>query len=398
LISIQSSTNRWAMTQDSSAVVELRQYTLHPGRREELISLFEEKFVEPQRAAGIRLLGRFRDLDHPDRFVWLRGFRDMPARAEALQSFYGGPVWKANRSAANATMIDSDDVLLLRPADGRTDWPLLEHGTSLLVATIYLLTAPVDDEFNRFFASSVMPLLAASGAPVIARFQTEYAKNNFPALPVREGEHAFVWFSSFASAAEYEGHLLELRRSRPWSEVVEPQLARRLKSPAQALRLQPTSRTHVTGDVHDFDFLAGDWKIANRRLKARGVGSDDWDEFPATSHAALHLGGVANVDEIRFHTQGWSGMTVRTFNLQTRQWSIYWINSRTGALFPPVVGGFAGERGEFYGDDEDGGRPVKVRYVWTKLGTDAARWEQAFSQDGRSWETNWVMELTRHGR
>ena len=386
------------MMQEVDAVLELRQYTLHPGRREALISLFEEKFIEPQRAAGIRLLGQFRDLDDPDRFVWLRGFRDMPARAEALQSFYGGPVWKANRNAANATMIDSDNVLLLRPADGRTDWPFLEQGTSLLVATIYLLTAPVDDEFNRFFASRVMPILAASGAPVVARLQTEYAKNNFPALPVREGEHAFVWFSSFASWADYQRHLLELRGSRAWSEVVEPELARRLKSPVQVLRLQPTSPsllTHVTGDVHDFDFLAGDWKIVNRRLKARGVGSDEWDEFPATSHARLHLGGVANVDEIRFHTQGWSGMTIRTFDLQTRQWSIYWVNSRTGTLFPPVVGGFAGERGEFHGDDEDGGRPVKVRYIWTKAGKDAARWEQAFSPDGRSWETNWVMDLTR---
>jgi hypothetical protein len=71
------------------------------------------------------------------------------------------------------------------------------------------------------------------------------------------------------------------------------------------------------------------------------------------------------------------------------------VNSKTGALFPPVVGGFAGDRGEFYGDDEDGGRPVKVRYVWTRLGKDAARWEQAFAPDGRNWETNWVMDLTR---
>ncbi|HYS10593.1 MAG TPA: NIPSNAP family protein [Myxococcales bacterium] len=389
---------RASMVQDTSAVVELRQYTLHPGKREALISLFEEKFVEPQRAAGIRVLGRFRDADDPDRFVWLRGFRDIPSRAPALQSFYGGPVWKANRDAANATMIDSDDVLLLRPVDARSGWPVLETGTTLIVATLYLLTAAVDDAFNHFFETRAMPLLAATGGPAIARFQTEYARNDFPSLPVREGEHAFVWFSAFASEADHQRHLAALRRSRPWTEVVEPELAGRLKSPARVLRLQPTAQSlfpRATGSVHDFDFLAGDWKIVNRRLKARGVGSKDWDEFPARSHAALHLDGVANVDEIQFPTQAWSGMTVRAFNPETRQWSIYWINSRTGTLFPPVVGGFAGNRGEFYGDDEDNGRPVKVRFIWTRRGEDSARWEQAFSPDGWSWETNWVMELTR---
>jgi hypothetical protein len=324
----------------------------------------------------------------------------MRARTEGLRSFYGGPVWAANRIAANATMIDSDNVLLLRPLDEARS-SLLQPGTSLVVATIYLLAAPVDDAFKRFFATRAMPLLAATGAPVVARFQTEYAKNDFPALPVREGEHAFLSFSRFTSAADYQRHLAELGRSGEWKETVEPELARRLASPVQVLRLEPTTRSlqmQITGDVHDFDFLAGDWTIRNRRLRLRGAGSSDWDEFPSTSHLALHLGGIANVDEIRFPTQGWSGMTIRTFDLKTRRWSIYWMNSRTGTLFPPVAGGFAGDRGEFYGDDEDDGRPVKVRFLWTRLGKDAARWEQAFSPDGRSWETNWVMDLTRSGR
>src|SRR4051794_22255305 len=97
-------------------VLELRQYTLHPGKRDVLIELFEREFVESQEARGMTLVGQFRDLDNPDRFVWLRGFPDMAARAQALMEFYGGPIWKAHREAANATMIDSDNVLLLRPA------------------------------------------------------------------------------------------------------------------------------------------------------------------------------------------------------------------------------------------------------------------------------------------
>ncbi len=150
-----------------------------------------------------------------------------------------------------------------------------------------------------------------------------------------------------------------------------------------------------TGDVHDFDFLVGAWTVTNRRLKARGVGSNDWDEFPATNCATSYLGGVVSVDELRFPTKGWAGVTVRTFQTEKRQWSIYWINSRTGTLFPPVVGGFTGNVGEFYGRDEDDGRPVKVRFRWTKVGPDRAHWEQAFSPDGRTWEVNWTNEFTR---
>lgn len=150
-----------------------------------------------------------------------------------------------------------------------------------------------------------------------------------------------------------------------------------------------------TGDVHDFDFLAGAWTLRNRRLKKRLAGSNDWEQFPAVDCAQLYLGNVVNVDEIQFPTKGWAGFTFRNFDLEKRQWSIYWISSRAGRLTPPVVGGFSGDRGEFYGEDEDEGRPVKARFLWIKQGPDHAHWEQAFSLDGKTWEVNWVNELTR---
>jgi hypothetical protein len=150
-----------------------------------------------------------------------------------------------------------------------------------------------------------------------------------------------------------------------------------------------------TGDVRDFDFIAGAWTVSNQRLAQRGVGSGAWEEFPAKICGTLHLGGVVNVDEIEFPSKGWSGVTVRSFDRAKRQWSIYWINSRTGVMYPPVVGGFKGDRGEFYGEDEDDGRPVKVRFVWTKRGPDRADWEQSFSFDGTTWEVNWKNQLTR---
>ncbi len=87
---------------------------MQPGRRDELIELFEREFVETQEAVGMCVLGTFRDLADADRFVWFRGFRDMDERRQALDAFYGGPVWQEHRNAANATLIDSDDVLVLR--------------------------------------------------------------------------------------------------------------------------------------------------------------------------------------------------------------------------------------------------------------------------------------------
>jgi hypothetical protein len=146
-----------------------------------------------------------------------------------------------------------------------------------------------------------------------------------------------------------------------------------------------------TGSVHDFDFLVGAWTIDNRTLAPDG----SWNTFASTSQLRQELGGVVNVDVYNFPTRGFDAMALRIFDLATRQWSIYWIEGRAGILLPPVHGGFDGDRGEFYGHDTVAGRPVLYRYLWTRLGADRARWEQAFTEDGHAWTTNWVMTFTR---
>ena len=163
-------------------------------------------------------------------------------------------------------------------------------------------------------------------------------------------------------------------------------------SPAQ---VPPGYTLTKSGTVHDFDYFQGAWTTAQRRLKARGVGSHDWEEFPATLCMRLYLDGVATVDEMYLPTKGIAGLTVRSFDLEKRQWLIHWVSSRDGKMDPGVVGGFDGDHGEFYGEDREGGRPVKIRYTWSKLDRDHARWEQAFSYDNRTWETNWTAEFTR---
>jgi hypothetical protein len=238
------------MPKPCCSVLELRQYTLHHGKREVLIDLFEREFVETQEAAGMRLVGQFRDLDRPERFVWLRGFDDMDARRTALQTFYGGPVWKAHREAANATMVDSDNVLLLKSvlpfaAASHPRPPVGDAGgpAKLVIAEVYSLSAPIDDSFRRLFHDEIAPALAEAGAPPLAALETETSENTFPRLPVRTGEHVFVWFASVASAQELPQLEARLARSPRWAREVAPELARRLSRAPERLRLAPTARS-----------------------------------------------------------------------------------------------------------------------------------------------------------
>jgi len=244
-------------TRTYSPIVELRQYTLHPGRRDDLIELFDREFVETQEAVGIQVIGQFYDLDDPDRFVWLRGFNDMPAREQSLHAFYGGPVWKAHRDAANATMIDSDNVLLLRPAHSTSGFSLnhserraSDNNTAsngFVSATIHYFDKEVTSDFITYFENKIKPTLTEAGAVILAYFVTEDSANNFPALPVRENENVFVWFVGFPYQAEYENYVAALAVSKVWNEEISKSLTQKQTRTPDQLRLSPTSRSRLTG-------------------------------------------------------------------------------------------------------------------------------------------------------
>ena len=147
--------------------------------------------------------------------------------------------------------------------------------------------------------------------------------------------------------------------------------------------------------MSDFDFLYGSWSIENRRLRAPLDDSEEWYEFESASTCDPLLDGVGNIEEITFAATGTKGISLRLFNQATKLWAIYWSNSETGVLFPPVHGVFRDGRGEFFGDDEHGGLPVKVRFTWSEIEADSALWQQAYSVDGENWQTNWQMRFTR---
>jgi quinol monooxygenase YgiN len=230
---------------DGCGVVELRRYALHPGARQTLIELFEREFVETQEAVGNRVLGTFCDDDDPHCFVWLRGFVDMQSRLDALRAFYEGPVWARHKDAANATMIDSDNVLLLRPL-GRASRLALDSprrpprrafraSTGAAAVTICPLRPATEAAFRSHFESEIEPALRDAGANVRAKFVTEHSENNYPPLPVREGEEVFVWLSLFADERARDAHLGRID--------LQALTAEHLAARPETHRLQPTSRS-----------------------------------------------------------------------------------------------------------------------------------------------------------
>jgi hypothetical protein len=152
--------------------------------------------------------------------------------------------------------------------------------------------------------------------------------------------------------------------------------------------------------VNDFDFLMGRWRVQHRKLKERLANSSEWVEFEGTLYAQKLMEGAGNVDDNVFYVPGgtYRGVGLRAFDAKSQQWSIWWLDSRMplGPVEPPVRGGFKNGVGTFYADDTHNNKPVRLRFIWSKITADTAQWEQALSADGgKTWETNWVMHFKR---
>ncbi len=152
--------------------------------------------------------------------------------------------------------------------------------------------------------------------------------------------------------------------------------------------------------LHDFDFVIGHWNVHLRKLLHPLTGSTEWVEYEGTSVMTKIWDDRANMEDFkvtsldkRLHMDA---QTLRLYNPETHQWSIYLAYAAKGQLpMPPVVGSFKDGRGEFYDAEDFDGRSIIVRYVWTQPTPTTARLEQSFSPDwGRTWEVNWICELS----
>ena len=152
--------------------------------------------------------------------------------------------------------------------------------------------------------------------------------------------------------------------------------------------------------LHDFDFLVGTWHSHHRKLKEKLANSRDWEEFDGTLSMRKLMDGHANVDDNVFNTAegSYRGVGLRSYDTKTGQWAIWWLDGRDpfGQLDPPVKGRFENGVGTFYSTDTLRGKPIRVRFVWSKITPTTAQWEQAYSADeGKTWEVNWTMDFTR---
>jgi hypothetical protein len=163
-------------------------------------------------------------------------------------------------------------------------------------------------------------------------------------------------------------------------------------------RLDAQAAVPARDGSHDFDFWFGKWTLANHRLKHRLANSNEWEDCGGSSLARPLLGGRSNMDETIYlcGKEGIAGAAFRLYDPKKDLWSIFWIGTGSMTLDPPVIGRFVDGIGTFYGDDTFEGKPVRVRFIWSKIDLTHAHWEQAFSVDGgKTWETNWTQELTR---
>jgi Protein of unknown function (DUF1579) len=152
---------------------------------------------------------------------------------------------------------------------------------------------------------------------------------------------------------------------------------------------------------HDFDFELGTWKIHLKKLMHPLIGSTTWVEFDGSSVTRKVWDGRSQLEEFETDSPGGGhieGLTLRLYDPQTHQWSLYWATSKSGTIGVPTIGQFKEGRGEFYDTEPAGpnGKSVLVRFIWSKTDTDAPHFEQSFSEDGgKTWEVNWITDQVR---
>jgi hypothetical protein len=180
-------------------IVDLRDYTVRAEHRDQLVARCEQLLFPEQERLGARFVGAFRDADDATRVVWLRAMPDLETRRAVLTAFYvDGPMWQAHRDEVNGWLVDTDDVLLVRPV-GELQAPATGP------AIVAMLSCVRRDPHGRERAAAREPAVAAAitaagGRPLVT-FETDPAANNFPRHPIREGEHGRVWFATLPRRA-----------------------------------------------------------------------------------------------------------------------------------------------------------------------------------------------------
>ena len=200
-------------------VIELRNYVVRQGRRDEFINLFEENFTRSQNILGGYTLGQYRVKGAENNFFWIRGFKDMTARHKFLNDFYyGSPAWKQHKSAANSMLLNNDNVHLLKPLnlkDGsndaepnfNTNWFGQEKG----VAVVDFYTSNTKREkLIEFVKKKYAAILSRFGIENTSFWTSETTVNEFPALPVFQDKNLLVQITFYKNESEYQTRMKDM--------------------------------------------------------------------------------------------------------------------------------------------------------------------------------------------
>lgn len=196
-------------------VIELRNYLVRHGRRDEFINLFEENFVESQNILGGYILGQYRVKGADDNFFWIRGFRDMTARYKYLNDFYfGSPVWKRHKAEANSLLLNNDNVYLLQPLDldgstnaeftFNTNW----FGQAKGVAVVdFYISNTKRDKLIEFVKKKYAAILEVSKIKNASFWTSETTANDFTGLPVFQDKNLLVQITFYKNESEYQSKM-----------------------------------------------------------------------------------------------------------------------------------------------------------------------------------------------
>jgi len=231
-------------------VIEFRRYTVKEGEREHFAEYFESYIPEAFQQMGAIAFGQFFERKNPVGFTWMRGFKNTDARAVINAGFYYGPLWREHAFTMNSLMVDSDNVLLLRPLNperGVTVLPSVDPVTErkgaqgVVVAQIFAVKANSVDAFAQE-AEAAFAGYRAAGAREAGVLVTLDAPNNFPQLPVRTDGPYLVWLgivkdnqaleTQFTPLAERSSKSLSatgLLRGAPELVILDPTRRSRLR-------------------------------------------------------------------------------------------------------------------------------------------------------------------------
>jgi len=314
--------------------------------------------------------------------------------------------WKSHGSrrlhplTGSNAWVDFDGITVVRKIwDGRAnlveleaDGPAAGHIENLSLR----LYNPQSRQWSLYYANSKGGTLSV---PAVGEFKD--GRGEFFDMELINGKNTLVrnvWSDITPNSCHFE-QAFSTDQGKTWEVNWMTTDTRVSDDPVQQVSNATRAEQPASPDWnHDFDFEIGAWKIHLLRLKDRLAGSTTWVEFDGTSVTRKVWNGRANLEEFETDSQSGhiEGLTLRLYNPESHQWSIYWANSNDGILDQPMIGEFKNGHGEFYDQEPWKGRAVYVRFIWSKTSTNTPHFEQSYSDDGgKTWEVNWITNQTR---